>query len=129
MKTRKRVKVKKGIKKGQKGIKMSYRQLRAVMDSDTLALLYFIVILLIMVNGSRAAAPKGTMSGGWRPEAGGQRPEAGSWRPEAEGQRLEARSGGWRPEAGGQRLEARGWRPDMEAGGQRLEARGRRPEA
>ena len=31
------------------------------MDSDTLALLYFIVILLIMVNGSRAAAPKGTI--------------------------------------------------------------------
>ena len=29
------------------------------MDSDTLALLYFIVILLIIVNGSRAAAPEG----------------------------------------------------------------------
>ena len=80
------------------------------MDSDTLALLYFIVILLIMVNGSRAAAPKGTMSGGWRPEAGGQR--------------LEDRSGGWRPdlEAGGQRLEAVGRKPDLEARGPRLEA-------
>ena len=31
------------------------------MDSDTLALLYFIVILLIMVNGSRAAALNGMM--------------------------------------------------------------------
>ena len=35
------------------------RQLRAVMDSGTLALLYFDVILL---DGSRAAAPKGMMS-------------------------------------------------------------------
>ena len=109
------------------------------MDSDTLALLYFIVILLIMVNGSRAAAPKGTMfciktsiSTPSDLEAGGQRPEARDQRLEARGMRHEAGgqiSGGgrmdgrkpmtgqiwiWTPEAGGQRLEA---------GGQRLEAR------
>ena len=71
------------------------------MDSDTLALLYFIVILLIMVNGSRAAAPKGMMfciktsiSTPSDLEAGGQRLEARGWRPEAGGQRLEATSGG-----------------------------------
>ena len=75
--------------------------LNSVMDSDTLALLYFIVILLIMVNGSRAAAPKGTMffiktsiSTPSDLEAGGQRLEARGWRPEAGGQRLEATSGG-----------------------------------
>ena len=68
------------------------RQLRAVMDSGTLALLYFDAILL---DESRAAAPKGMMfhrthmgsfslvggrmpeAGGWRNEAGGRRPEAG----------------------------------------------------
>ena len=51
-----------------------------------------------MVNGSRAAAPKGTMfciktsiSTPSDLEAGGQRLEARGWRPEA---------GGWRPEAG-----------------------------
>ena len=62
------------------------------MDSDTLALLYFIVILLIMVNGSRAAAPKRTMffiktsiSTPSDLEAGGQRLDARGWRPEAGG--------------------------------------------
>ena len=63
------------------------------MDSGTLALLYFDVILL---DGSRAAAPKGMISrrthmGSFRP-VGEQRLEAGSWMPEA---------GGWRPEARG----------------------------
>ena len=91
------------------------------MDSDTLALLYFIVILLIMVNGSRAAAPKGTMSGGWRPEAGGQRLEPRGWSPEAGGHRLEAV--GWRPEAGCQRLDARGWSQEAVGGGGRTDIR------
>jgi len=48
------------------------RQLRAVMDSGTLALLYFDVILL---DGSRAVAVT-SEAGGWRPEAGDQRLEA-----------------------------------------------------
>ena len=51
------------------------RQLRAVMDSGTLALLYFDVILL---DGSRAVAVT-SEAGGWRPEAGGQRSDAGGW--------------------------------------------------
>ena len=42
------------------------------MDSGTLALLYFDVILL---DGSRAVAVT-SEAGGWRPEAGGQRLEA-----------------------------------------------------
>ena len=45
--------------KGRKVRNTKNLQLRAVMDSGTLALLYFDVILL---DGSRAAAPKGTMS-------------------------------------------------------------------
>ena len=49
------------------------RQLRAVMDSGTLALLYFDIILL---DGSRAVAVT-SEAGGWRPEAGGQRSDAG----------------------------------------------------
>ena len=64
------------------------------MDSGTLALLYFDVILL---DESRAAAPKGMMS---------RRAHMGSFRPVG-GQRQGA--GDWRPEAGGRRLEVRGW--------------------
>ena len=70
------------------------------MDSGTLSLLYFDVILL---DGSRAAALKGTMScrihmgvlDRW--EAGGWRPEAGGWRLDAGGQRLAGERGmdGW----------------------------------
>ena len=66
-----------------------------------------------MTDGSRAAAPKGTMFhrthmgsfslvGGRMPEAGCRRQEAGGTRQEAGGQKLEAR-------ARGQRLEARSW--------------------
>ena len=54
------------------------RQLRAVMDSGTLALLYFDVILL---DGSRAVAVT-SEAGGWRPEAGDQRLEARDQMPE-----------------------------------------------
>ena len=68
------------------------------MDSSPLALLYFDVILL---DGSRAAAPKGTMS--YRTHMGSFRPVGGRSL-EARGQRPEAR--GQRPEAGGQRLRA-----------------------
>ena len=85
---------------GRGDIRM-YRKLpiRAVMDSGILALLYFDVILF---DGSRAAAPKGSFRpvGEQRLEAGGRKLEARSWRPEA---------GKWRPEAGGRRLEVRGW--------------------
>ena len=90
------------------------RQLRAVMDSDTLALLYFIVILLIMVNGSRAAAPKGTMFCIKTSISTPSDLEAG-------GQRLKAR--GWRPEAGGTDLGRGGWtngRMDRWTNGQNL---------
>ena len=68
------------------------------MDSGTLALLYFDVILL---DGSRAAALKGTMScrihmGSFRP-VGGRRLEARGRRLEAGGQRLAREKGmdGW----------------------------------
>ena len=74
------------------------------MVSGTIALLYFDMILL---DRSRAAAPKGTISrkthmGSFR-SVGEQRLEAGSWRPEA---------GGWRLEAGGRRPEAGDWRSE-----------------
>ena len=68
------------------------------MDSGTLALLYFDVILL---DGSRAAALKGMMScrihmGSFRP-VGGRRLEARGQRLEAGGQRLAGERGmdGW----------------------------------
>ena len=69
------------------------------MDSGTLALLYFDVILL---DGSRAASPKGTMS--HRTHMGAlDRWDTRGWRLEAKGWRLGA--GGQRPEAGGRRPE------------------------
>ena len=62
-----------------------------------------------MTDGSRAAAPKGTMFHRTHMESfssvGGRMPEAGCQRQEAGGRRQEAR--GWRPEP-----EARGWRPE-----------------
>ena len=64
------------------------------MDSSTLALLYFDVILL---DGSRAVAVT-SEAGGWKLEIRGWRPEIRCWRMGAESWRLEA--GGWRREAG-----------------------------
>ena len=68
-----------------------------------------------MTDGSRAAAPKGTMfhrthMGSFRP-VGGRMPEAGCWRQDARGRWLEE---------GGRRQEAWGWRPEPVAGGQKL---------
>ena len=70
------------------------------MDSGTLALLYFVVILL---DGSRTAVSKGTMS--CRTHMGDFR-LVGDQRLESKGLRLEAGDRRW--EAGGQRLVGEG---------------------